>query len=86
MYAAGASSGKPAAARLNRTPTNLPLRIVSDRGLPISDGVVLDAQFRASAEEIKQPDRPKLRDFSELSARFIHGIDGVNLQRKPAAR
>jgi hypothetical protein len=35
---------------------------------------------------LKQPDRPKLRDFSELSAQFIHGIDGVNLQRKPAAR
>jgi Natural resistance-associated macrophage protein len=49
-------------------PTDLPLLttagvcIVSERGLPVSDGVFLDAQFRPSLEEIKQPDRPKLRD------------------------
>ena len=30
--------------------------------LPVSDRVALDAQFRPAPEEIKQPDRPKLRD------------------------
>ena len=30
--------------------------------MPVSDRVALDAQFRPSPEEVKQPDRPKLRD------------------------
>src|ERR1700727_115037 len=30
--------------------------------LPVSDRVALDVPFRPSPEEIKQPDRPKLRD------------------------
>ena len=35
---------------------------MSELGLPASDRVALDAQFRPSPEEIKQPERPKLRD------------------------
>src|SRR6202167_663523 len=36
--------------------------IVSEQGLPVSDRVALDAPFMPSPGEIKQPDRPKLRD------------------------
>ena len=35
---------------------------MSEQGLPWSDGVAPDDPFRPSPEEIKQPDRPKLRD------------------------
>ena len=35
---------------------------MSEQGLPVSDRIALDARFRPSPEEIKQPDRPKLRD------------------------
>ena len=35
---------------------------MSEQGLPVSDRIALDAQFMPSPEEIKQPDRPKLRD------------------------
>jgi NRAMP (natural resistance-associated macrophage protein)-like metal ion transporter len=36
--------------------------LVSEQGLPVSDRVALDVAFRPPQEEIKQPDRPKLRD------------------------
>ena len=35
---------------------------MSEQGLPWSDGVAPDDPFRPSPEEIKQPDRPRLRD------------------------
>ena len=35
---------------------------MSEQGAPVSDRTALDAPFRPSPEEIKQPDRPKLRD------------------------
>ena len=38
-------------------------RVVTEQGLPASDGVVVDAQFRPLPEEAKRPDRPKLRDI-----------------------
>jgi hypothetical protein len=36
---------------------------VSEQGLPLSDGVALAPDFRPLPEEVKQPDRPKLRDI-----------------------
>ena len=35
---------------------------MSEQGLPVSDRIALDAPFMPSPGEIKQPDRPKLRD------------------------